>query len=281
MASKRTTKASTTIGLYLNIDTKKMMKEAADTWVRRTEDVRGLFILDVAKFMRDEVQKSQVEINIAGEEKKYADDLGIAIIDSDYDKDVVAIYLDGTDSVISQEYAEKNVLYFVPHDGSPRWVSVLAKYGPWPGGMVPVDVSSTRSKIISRRARKDEIVAISDRIMGSSSDIEQELARAGADNPRIGNTEHGIGLTVHEDIGYNVLRREFGMDGQREEAHWRPAIKNTKEYAGTIGMAKVVKYIETGDKKIFDLPEKTDKISASVLKKGSGFEKELEPFTRS
>jgi len=86
---------------------------------------------------------------------------------------------------------------------------------------------------------------------------------------------------VHEDIGYNVLRREFGMDGQREEAHWRPAIKNTKEYAGTIGMAKVVKYIETGDKKIFDLPEKTDKISASVLKKGSGFEKELEPFTRS
>ena len=145
--------------------------------------------------------------------------------------------------------------------------------------MVPVEVTSTQAKIISRQARDDEIVELANRIISKGRQIELDLLTAGAPSPNIGETTKGIGLKVHEDLGYNVLRREFGLDGQRMQAHWRPAFKKTKAYANK-SMAKVAEYITTGKKNVFDLPLKTDRINSSIVRTGEGFAKEIAPFMK-
>lgn len=259
--------------------TVKLMKEISCEWPKRVCDARLYFLLDVADYMVNEIQKAKVSISIDGEDKLYAEDLRIGILDDENDESVIAIYLDGETAEVTEEYATKTVLYFNSHMASPKWVSVLNKYGPWPSNMVPIRVTSTHAKIISRLARGDELSALQERIFENKERIELDFLKAGAPKVNIGETINGIGLKVFEDLGYNVLRKEFGFDGQKKRAHWRPAIQKTKKYAMEC-MAKVVEYIQTGDKNIFNLSSETDKINPLVIKSGEGFAKEIAPFAK-
>jgi hypothetical protein len=255
------------------------MKEIENEWPKRLKESRFFFLLDVANFLVEEVKKANVSISIDGKDKLYAEDLRIGIVDSEEENDVIAIYLDGENAEVTEEYATKTVLYFNSHNGSPEWISVLNRYGPWPSNMVPIEVNSTHARIVSRLARKDEILALQERIFKNRGKIELDFLRSGIPNVDIGETTNGIGLKVHEDLGYNVLRKEFGFDGEKGRAHWRPAFKETKKYAMKC-MEKVVEYIQTGDKNIFNLSLKADRINSSVVKSGEGFAKELAPFLK-
>lgn len=276
---KRTKSASILFQCIPTDKTVKLMEEIVCKWPERACEARLYFLLDVADYMVNEIQKAKVSISIDGEDKLYAEDLRIGILDDKNDESVIAIYLNGEKAEVTEEYATKTVLYFNSHMSSPKWVYVLNRYGPWPSNMVPINVTSTHAKIISRLAREDELLALQDRIFINKERIELDLLKAGAPKVDIGETTNGIGLKVFEDLGYNVLRKEFGFDGQKKRAHWRPAIEKTKKYAIKC-MEKVVEYIQTGDKKIFNLSIESDKINSLVIKSGEGFAKEIAPFAR-
>jgi hypothetical protein len=245
----------------------------------RIKDAMNFYLLDVANFLLNEIKKAGVSISINGRNKKYADDLRIGILSENTDNDHVAIYLDSSLAEINEEYSSKTVLYFMAHAGSPKWVKILNRYGPWPSNMIPFKITLADAKIVSRLARRDELFDIQNRILSKSDEIERALLNAGSPIVNIGENLNAIGLKVYEDIGYNVLRREFGFDGYKKESHWRPAIKKTKKYADE-SMNKIGEYLQSGDKYIFDLPENVDNINLSVVKNIEYFEKKIEPFIK-
>lgn len=257
----------------------KLMKEIKTEWPKRLSEARGLFLLDVGSYMMERVVKLAPDIEIGGEPTKYAEDLRVGLLDEGSDYDVIAIYVDGKTAEITQDDKGQTVLYFRVHNGSPGWIPILVKYGPWPADMVPIEVFANQAKVISRKAREDELVALAERIYKQRRQIELELLQAGARSPHVGYTEHGMGLMAHVDLGYNVLRKEFGLDGEGQFPHWRPAFEDTKKYAHEC-MGKVVEYVETGNKSVFDLPDNYDKIDPSVIRDGEGFSKEIAPFMK-
>lgn len=276
---KRTKSASILFQCIPTDKTVKLMEEIVCKWPERACEARLYFLLDVADFMVNEIRKAKVSVSVDGEDKLYAEDLRIGILDDKNEESVVAIYLDGEKAEVTEEYATRTVLYFNSHMASPKWISVLNKYGPWPSNMVPIRVTSIHARIISRLARADELLALQEKMFINKERIELDFLKAGAPKVDIGETTNGIGLKVFEDLGYNVLRKEFGFDGQKKRAHWRPAIQKTKKYAVEC-MAKVVEYIQTGDKNVFNLSSESDNINLSVIKSGEGFAKEIAPFAK-
>lgn len=275
---KSTSNASTIIQVGFDRDTIKLMHDIENEWPKRINESILFFLLDVGNYMYEEVKKRAPDIEIGGKKRKYAEDLRVGLLEEGEGEDVIAIYLNGEKSEITSDDKGRTVLYFKPHNGSPKWVSVLMRYGPWPADMVPVKVEGDQAKVISRIARNDELNALSERLFRQRSKIELELSQDGARSPHVGYTEHGMGLMSHVDLGYNVLRKELGLDGQKQDSHWIPAFKETKKYAEKC-MEKVIKYIETGNKNIFNLPV-YDKIGSSVIKDGYGFSKEIAPFLK-
>jgi hypothetical protein len=273
------TRASTILSVGFSKNTVKLIREIKEEWPKRLMEARGLFLLDVGNYMMKRVMELAPEIEFGGETHKWADDLRIGLLDEGEDLDVIAIYLASETAEIKQNDKGRTVLYFRSHNGSPKWISTLTRYGPWPVEMVPVEVFSSQAKVISRKAREDEISALYDRIYRQKRKIELELLSAGARSVHVGYTEHGIGLMAHVDIGYNVLRKEFGFDGEAKHPHWRPAFKDTKGYAKK-AFEKVVEYIETGNEDVFDLPDNYGNIDSSVVRDGEGFSREIAPFMR-
>ena len=156
-------------------------------------------------------------------------------------------------------------------------MEVLATYGPWPAFMVPVKVSKGDAVIISRKARQDEVEAFAERIYSRRGQIERKLRGAGAEDPQIESTENAVGVVVLEDVGYNVLRKEFGFDGEQQESHWRPALNVLKDEAPLV-MKQMMGYLLTGHESVFQLSGDYAEISKSQFKQGVWFQNELAPF---
>ena len=61
------------------------------------------------------------------------------------------------------------------------------------------------------------------------------------------------GMTVMDDLGFAVLRAEFGLGG-KQQAHWRPAAKEMQ--ASIRGLtSKFVEFVLTGKENLFDIPD--------------------------
>ena len=255
------------------------MNEIENVWPKRLDRARTLFLLDVGFYMLKQVRERAPEVEMGGEMESYAEKLRIGLVEEGENEDVIAIYMEGEASEVTADISPTTVLYFKPSGRSPSWVEALVLWGPWPADMVPVSVSSKDTKVISRKGRPDEINHLSDRIYMNRHMIEYDLSSRGAHGVKIGKTGNGIGVVAHEDLGYNVLRREFGLDGEDQVAHWRPAFKATKAYAKK-SMAKVIKYVKTGNESAFNLPSNVDKINQGVVDKGKGFSKEIAPFVK-
>jgi hypothetical protein len=171
-------------------------------------------------------------------------------------------------------------LFIRPHLGSPEWARVLAMYGPWPGYLVPVDVTSKDARIVSRTARPDELQALEKRIMERKDEIVDALNRAGAENISLKPSGRLEGTKVNEDLGFAVLRAEFGMGEVAGRAHWRPAIRETLNHVPKV-LDKYLRYIRTGDN-LFNLPSDADmpinRARAAQLASSGHFMQELAPF---
>jgi len=143
--------------------------------------------------------------------------------------------------------------------------------------MVPLPVERIHARIISRNARESELKALSDRIYVNRGDIESDLRRAGATAVKIDKTQNAVGVVVHEDVGYNILRSEFGYDGENQKAHWRPALREIKDAMPDL-MRRYLKYLQTGRESAFSLPNNIDNVTATKMKQGSTFAQALAPF---
>lgn len=268
--------ASMTPRIVLSKKALKTFDEIRVQWPKRIEKAKLLFLEDVACFLRGRIRAKGVKIDIAGKEKRYAEDLRIGVIES-RDEASVAIYMNKKTVIIDSDYAVDKALYFSGKAGSKELVNVLSYYGPWPAYMVPIEIKNSSVGVVARRVRGDELDFLSKRIYDNKKEIISELIHAGAKNPVIGKTKYGIGLESYEDLGYAVLRAEFGFDGRKSRVHWRSAFRDTIKYSKTC-MNKVVEYIKTGDDGVFDILEDFDKIGEKEIKDGANFASEIAPF---
>lgn len=244
----------------------------------RIDRGRYLFLLMMAGFLRDRIKIHAPDVYINGEEKKYAEDLRIALIQgTGKDEDAVAIYFEHERSVLTEDQVGRTALFVRAHAMSPGWVDVLTRWGPWPAELMPVKLAPQHAKVISRTARPDEIKALTARLAGKREQILRELLEAGADSPRMERGNGAAGTEVTQDIAHAVLRREFGMDGDVPRAHWRPAFR---ELLGAMpdAMRRFNRYLLTGHESAFSLPEIDDQITMGALNDGVPFVKELAPF---
>ncbi len=247
-------------------------------WKQRVTRGQELYLLEMARILREKLRNSAPDIKVGDKMVDYAKELRIAIADGIEENGAVCVYFENAEVELTVDRLGETALFFRKISSSPDWVDVLIKYGPWPAEMIPVAVKNTHAKVIARKARQDELQALSNRIYFRRQEIESLLSRAGASNPRVEKTENGVGVVVKEDVGYNVLRKEFGFDGEKQEAHWRPAIKALGE-ASQMVMRKLDRYILTGRESVFELPEDYGEISNAQFQKGSAFQKELAPFS--
>lgn len=241
--------------------------------------VRGrmLFLIAMADFVRRSVRRRAPEIKVGSSDFPYAEYLRIGIVDGAPDDQSVAIYFDDQQLKLEETSMDGKALYFQPTPESPKWVNVLMVYGPWPAHMVPVPSERLKARVIARNAREDELKALSDRIYVNRGKIESDLRRAGARDVKIDKTPYAVGIVVHEDVGYNILRSEFGYDGSKRVAHWRPALREIKSAMPDL-MRRYLKYLQTGRESAFDLPNDARDVTAAMLNKGAQFANTLAPF---
>lgn len=260
------------------------LRKTVDEWNRvirylpeRVDRGRELFLLEMARILVERVRALAPEIRTNGVMQKYAEDLRIGILDGGQDEDAVAIYFEGKWSRVSEGAKGNTVLYVQPHKGSPKWVEVLRKYGPWPASLLPVPLATGDARVISRNMRPDEAKAFASRLGKAADAIVKELLAAGAKDPKMEQTNYGVGVVTKEDIGYAVLRREFGFDGEQPVSHWRPAIKETMDAVPGV-MEKFNQYMLTGRENVFSLPDDVSNVTEKKAQEGAQFAKVLAPF---
>jgi hypothetical protein len=260
------------------------LREYVDTMNTLTHEIperlvrgRTLFLLSVADSVRKAVMSRAPDIEMGNKMFPYAEHLRIGIVDGVSDEEAVAIYFENQSLVLDATSMDGKALYFQPTARSPAWVNVLMIYGPWPSHMVPVPSEGLNARVISRNAREDELKALWDRIYARRGQIETDLRRAGAANVRIDKTSNAVGIVVREDVGYNILRSEFGYNDSKQVAHWRPALKGIEDLMPDL-MKRYFKYLETGREAVFDLPKDVDNVRAETLNKGAKFARILAPF---
>ncbi len=246
---------------------------------KRIERGRQLVLLQAANVLRKKVQALAPDLPQGDSKYDYSRHLKVALLDGTDDDNAVALYFDDISAEFTQDAQGRTTLFYRRLPNSPDWVDVLIKYGPWPADMVPVKLRGGNAKIISRNARQDELDALSGRLLRSRGVIESEFRRAGIEGKIKRGGSLAVGSTVHVDVGYNVLRSEFGLDDEKQQAHWRPAFLALKDEMPSI-MRSFVKYIETGSEAWFsDLPREDDeRLKMNRFLEGVEFQKKLEPF---
>ena len=258
--------------------TVEAMNEVMARLPDRVERGRFLFLLSLAGFLRDRIRLHAPDVYINGEERKYAEDLRIALVQgTGSDMDAVAIYFEHERAVLTEDQVGRTALYVRAHATSPGWVDVLTRWGPWPAELMPVKLTTRHARVISRTARPDEIKALTARLTGRRREILDELLKAGAENPTMERSLDAVGTEVTQDIAHAVLRREFGMDGEVPRTHWRPAFREVMA-AVPDAVRRFNRYLLTGRESAFSLPSIDDQFTMGQLNAGVPFMKELAPF---
>lgn len=265
----KTSHISFTPAIYLTNKTAKVMTDIRNNWPKRVEEGRKIFLVQLSDYVRNEIVKKAPEIN----GQNYARDLKIGFVSGVDDNDVVAIYFDDVSRKFKVDEKKNVVLMIGAHNKSPKYVYVLEDYGPWPSHILPIRLEEGDAKIVARNVRNDEMRSLESRIFSNKIEIENKLRAAGAKEVKIVVSKNAEGIEVHDDVGYTVLRKEFGFDGQ-QEPHWRPALKKIKTIVKKL-LDNYLYYIMTG--RVAEIPD-VDDISKNVLKKGEWFQNKLTPF---
>lgn len=251
----------------LSHDSLKAMNEML-LWPDRVRTGRRLFMLAMAARCRDKVRALAPKID--GED--YARDLRVGFVSGVDSDSMVAIYFEDKKRRLREKDAADAVLIVSALSNSPKFVFVLQQYGPWPASMLPVKLEPEEAKVIRRNVREDELNGIRRRILEKRIVIETELRNAGAPKVNIADGDNHVGLEAHDDIGFAVLRKEFGFHG-KQESHWRPAIRSLKAEMPRL-LAIFLEYIKTGKSELFD-GEEDEPITAKKYSSGVGFQAKI------
>jgi hypothetical protein len=270
---KTTKKSSMRPTVYMTRRTARDVNEVLTKWPERVEEAKLLVTMQAARIVLDEIIEKAPKIG----DYKYAKDLEIVEIDglSRSDGDVgVAIVFSGKPREISED-DDETAIFVKRKRNSPAFVDVLSEFGPWPAKMLPLKIDEKDAQLIARRMRPDEKGKLEARIMKSRGKIEKRLSAAGLKDVKIQRgSGAATGTTVQDDIGFAVLRKEFGFEG-KQDAHWRPAFRALKSKKRDLH-DRFVKYVETGNEMVFDLgPEGSSPITASKFSKTTWFQDEI------
>lgn len=225
----------------------------------REERGRELVALEAAQILRDAIQRNAP--NIDG--KDYAKDLEIVLVKDGEGKcteGAAVVHPAETRSLDSEDH--DTALYISPKSNSPEYVSVLKKYGPWPAALLPVKLGRNEARVIARRVTQSEIQKLTRRIMSKRGKIETDLARAGLSDVDLTQANQGLDTLVHRDLGFEVLRYEFGIQ-QKQIKHWQPGLKDVQKRMGELAR-KFGEYVSTGREGVFS-PPSHDSVSSSDL----------------
>jgi len=118
---------------------------------------------------------------------------------------------------------------------------------------VPTMPTSADAQVIARTITEREDQDLRDRIMANRRRIEFDLKEAGLKENMVRiSTKPSDSVDVIDDIGYAVLRAEFGYGGP-VLPHWRPSLADMATAYDDLQKA-FVEYVQTGKDNGFDLP---------------------------
>lgn len=247
-------RSSMSPAVFWTADTVRKINNLIPYWQERAEIGMGLVCLEAAGLIAEAV-KQGAPVLPGGVD--YAKDLRVALVNGG-EGPTVAIYYENKERKENSDLVGDNgtptALYFRAKQGAPKWVFVLEKNNPWPANLIPEKPTEEQALVIARKITGSEEDSLSDRIKRIAPAIENALSDGGLENPKIRfDTNASEGLEVLDDIGYSVLRSEFGYGG-KQTSHWRPAIKKMMDSLQQLG-EKFVKYVETGKSGIFNIPD--------------------------
>jgi hypothetical protein len=228
----------------------------------RIERGMQLVLLEAAKIILTGVQSRAPDV--VGGVKDYASKLEVMLLSGVPSEQAVAIvYKNKTRKLNIELEGRTTALLFVPNEKSPKWVSVLGRYQPWPSYMVPTMPSKKDAKVIARQITQVESQDLRDRIMVNKRRIESDLFEAGLRDAQIKtDTKPSDAVSVVDDISYAVLRAEYGFGGPAVP-HWRPAMRDLKTGYEPLGY-KFIQYLQTGNEGIFDTAEYKESAGTSL-----------------
>jgi hypothetical protein len=260
--------ASATVAVGFTKKSIRQLQTIFKEYPGRLREGRRLFLLAAAEVLREAV--SDQAPTVGG--LPYADDLRVGLVDGTGEDDMVAVWFDGRLSVLTPSDASTSLVY-VQADRS-KLSQVLARWSPWPADMVPVRPEGV--VMVTRRVRIDEVQYYQARMIRERSRIEIELRQAGATDVRLEPPGTAVGALRHEDIGWSILRQEFGYDGERVHPVWRTALDEMFRTLPKL-KKKFEIYVSTGKKGVFQLPE-DEGLSKNEFDAGSYFQEALAPF---
>jgi hypothetical protein len=237
--------------IYLTEDAVKLANEVAYEMPERIKRGMELFLLGAAKILREGVVARSPNIDGVG---YYAENLEVVLVEGmGNEVGIALLYKNKPRKLNVETEGRRTALLFKPYERSPKWVRALAKYQPWPSYMVPTMPMKSDAQVIARTITEKEDQDLHDRIMANRQRIEFDLKEAGLRENKIRtSTKPSDSVDVIDDIGYAVLRAEFGYGGP-VLPHWRPALAEMAAAYGDLQRA-FVEYVQTGKDNGFDLP---------------------------
>lgn len=269
--------------MWLDEESVRTLNDIEANWQKRATEGMALMCLEAAGKIRRVVQSKAPVLELAGMETvNWADELTIDLVgDPSKDGAAVAIVFKNRKRLLLPDKdvgdGTNTVLIVIPKRGSgcPPWVSVLSKWGPWPMNMPPAFPERQHARIIARRVRDDEAMDLRDKLLRNKAQIEFELRAGGLPNPSIDfDTPATDGLEVTDDLGYAILRQEFGFDGSSARPAWRPALMDFQASLQSLGN-RFVEYVLTGKRVLWDIPDHGDISEAELEKYGSEFQDKI------
>ena len=237
--------------IYLTEDAVKIANEVCYEMPERIKRGMELFLLGAAKILQVGVKGRGPNLPGVG---YYAEDLEVVLVEGMGDEVGIALlYKNKPRKLNIETEGRRTALMFKPNERSPKWVRVLARYQPWPSYMVPTMPSKTDAQVIARTITEKEDQDLRDRIMVNRRRIEFDLKEADLNENAVRtSTKSSDSVEVIDDIGYAVLRAEFGYGGP-VLPHWRPALAEMASAYDDLQRA-FVEYVQTGKDNGFDLP---------------------------
>jgi len=147
---------------------------------------------------------------------------------------------------------------------------ILAKHSPWTMDTLPYEPNRRVASIRAIRATAAEVKKIEVERQKELPAVQKQLQKAGIKQFRA--AKERFGRKVTRDIGFEVLRREFGIQS-KTSAHWRPAIKAARTEHVDAALKKLVRWLTVPSEKRWQKNLVIKQEQGSVISRVERFQK--------
>lgn len=267
------------ISISFDPKSKKIIDGMMRTYATRVARGEALLVHELATVLYREVVGANAKV--MGKRRKpqsYAKKLKVALVEGSPADAMAAVYLERDHDELKVEDLMRLALIIKPTAQASAWVQEIAAMGPFPADLLPAPIPRREATVIARSVRPDEAQRLRDHLLDNRAELSTRLRKAQAPNSALTSGTKGIGTRVYIDIAWEVLRAEFGFDGRKQDAHWRPAITAMVDHIPK-AMDHFAQYLVDGDEAVFDTIKDGD-IRWKAVQNGVRFQRELLPFIK-